>query len=198
MADSLKTLNLHGRKKMNIQTIEITLAARQTPESRFSHFEGTEQELLTLVFDNFFSGRQGAREGILSIAVPPARFKSGVASLTTGDILQGTFEARREGETPRKVITTIGRKKLPARYVEVILYRRDVLEEDPSYTASADWEIISINASPTTGPTPVPPSALIANHFEMSGGTNLGYTSEEFEAALKESVMFWHDKSMCG
>ena len=31
------------------RTFALTYAERQTPESRFSHFEGTEAELLTLV-----------------------------------------------------------------------------------------------------------------------------------------------------
>ena len=183
---------------MKIQTIDITLASRQTPESRFSHFEGTEAELLDLVFDSFFDGKQGMREGIWRVTVPPEQFKSGVVSLKEGDALKGSFETRREGETPRKVVTTSGREKLPARHVEIILYHRDVLEEDPSYKASADWEVISINASPIDGPTPVPPTALIANHFGMSGGSDTGYTSEQFEKELKKSVMFWHDKAMCG
>lgn len=183
---------------MKIQTIEVTLAARQTPDSRFSHFEGSESELLNLVFDNFFSGKEGYREGVWLVTVPPDNFKSGVVQLTEGDELQGTFEARREGETPRKVVTTIGREKLPAKHVEIVLYRRDVLEEDPEYNAVADWEVISINASPTEGPAPVPPIALIANHFGMSGGTATKYTALEFEEALRESVMFWHDKAMCG
>ena len=197
MVESLKILNRYG-EKMKIETIEVTLASRQTPESRFSHFEGTETELLDLVFDNFFSGKEGYREGVWLVQVPPERFKSGVVQLSEGDPLQGTFEARREGETPRKVVTTIGREKLPARHVEIVLYRRDVLEEDPEYSAVADWEVISINASPTGAAVPVPPNALIANHFGMSGGTDTGYTALEFEEALRESIMFWHDKAMCG
>jgi hypothetical protein len=183
---------------VNIRTIEVTLASRQTPESRFSHFEGTEQELLELVFENFHQSKEGYRDGVRLVTVPFNRFKSGVVQLSEGDALQGTFETRREGEVPRKVVTTTGRLKLPAGYVEIILYRRDVLEEDPDYTATADWEVISINASPTDEALPIPPNALIANHFGMSGGTDTKYTALEFEEALRESIMFWHDKAMCG
>ena len=179
-------------------TIKITLASRQTPESRFSHFNGTENELLDLLKKNHYSVKPGYRDGVLLVQVPAENFMSGVMQLSEGDALQGSFEARRKGETPRKVVTTPGREKLPARFVEVVLYHRNVLEEDPEYTASADWEVISINASPVDGPTPLTPQALIANHFEMSGGSSTGYTPEQFESALKESVMFWHDKAMCG
>ena len=179
-------------------TIKITFASRQTSESRFSHFNGTDNQLLALIKDDYICVKPGYREGVILVQVPCDNFMSGVMQLSSGDALQGSFEARREGEVPRKVITTPGRKKLPARFVEIVLYHKDVLEEDPEYTASADWEVISINASPVDGPTPLTPQALIANHFEMSGGSSTGYTPEQFESALKESVMFWHDKAMCG
>lgn len=179
-------------------TVKITMASRHTPESRFSHFKGTESQLLSLIKENYIAIKPGYREGVVLVQVPCDNFMSGVMQLNRGDTLQGSFEARREGEVPRKVVTTPGREKLPARFVEVVLYHRDVLEEDPKYKASADWEVISINASPVNGPTPLTPQALIANHFEMSGGSSTGYTPEQFESALKESVMFWHDKAMCG
>ena len=199
MVENLRILNQYGEKMtVQIQTIEVTFANRQTPDSRFSHFEGTEQELLELVFENFFQGKEGYRDGVWLVTVPPDRFKSGIAQLNEGDILQGGFEARQKGEAPRKYVTTPGRDKLPAGHVEIVLYHRDVLEEEPGYKAIADWEVISINASPTNEAVPIPPNALIANHFEMSGGTNTKYTALEFEEALRESIMFWHDKAMCG
>jgi len=184
--------------KTNIQTIEVTFASRQTATSRFSHFEGSEAELLNLIFENFFEGKQGYREGVWLVPVPATRFKSGVAQLVEGDTLEGRFEARQGTEAPRKYVTTIGRDKLPAKHVEIVLYSRSVLEEDPEYKAVASWEVISINASPTDTAVPVPPNALMANHFGMSGGTNTKYTALEFEEALRESIMFWHDKAMCG
>ena len=111
--------------------------------------------------------------------------------------LTGGFEALREGEDPRKFVTEKG-EKIPAKDVEIILYHRDVLAEDKDYEPIADWEIISINASPTDQPAPIPPNALIANHFCLSGGTNTGMAPEEFESALRQSVYFWRDKAMCG
>jgi len=183
---------------VRIQTIEVTFANRQTPDSRFSHFEGTEQELLELVFEGFFHGKEGYRSGVWLVTVPPERFKSGIAQLTEGERIWGVFESRKEGEAPRKFVATSGREKLPAKHVEVVLYHRDVLEEEPGYEAIADWEVISINASPTDEAVPIPPNTLIANHFGMSGGTDTKYTALEFEEALRESVMFWHDKAMCG
>jgi hypothetical protein len=37
---------------------------------------------------------------------------------------------------------------------------------------------------------------LIANHFELDGGTATGMSPEEFEWALRESVLFWKDKAL--
>lgn len=179
------------------RTFALTFAARQTPESRFSHFEGTETELLTLVSRCFDMAQPGYREGVLCIPVPYDMFRTGIVQLEEGQELLGGFESRRGNEDPRKFVTAKG-EKMPAKYVEIILYNKKVLEEDPEYTAIADWEIISINASPTDQPAPIPPNALIANHFGMSGGTDTYMSPEAFESALRLSVEFWKDKAMCG
>ena len=125
------------------------------------------------------------------------RFRTGIVKLEEGQELLGGFESRRGNEDPRKFVSAKG-EKMPAKYVEIILYNKKVLEEDPEYTAIADWEIISINASPTDQPAPIPPNALIANHFGMSGGTDTYMSPEAFESALRLSVEFWKDKAMCG
>ena len=179
------------------RTFALTFAARQTPESRFSHFEGTESELLTLVSRCFDMARPGYREGVLCIPVPHGMFKTGIVQLKAGDELTGGFEPRQAGEDSRKFVVAKG-EKMPAKHVEIILYNKKVLEEDPDYQAIADWEIISINASPTENPVPIPPDALIANHFGLSGGTDTCMTPEDFESALRQSVEFWKDKAMCG
>ena len=155
--------------------------------------------MIKLVGDNADTATQGYRAGVYEVQVPPDRFKSGIVQLNDGDKLTGVFEARQVDEEPRKVVVTEERTaKLPAKYVEVILYHRTVLEEEAGYEAIADWEIISINASPTNEATPITPDALIANHFNLSGGTSTKYTSKEFEKALAKSVWFWKDKVLCG
>ena len=179
------------------RTFALSFAARQTPESRFSHFEGTETELLTLVSRCFDMAKPGYRVGVLCVPVPHSMFRSGIVQLEVGMELAGGFEPRGTDEDPRKFVTAKG-EKMPAKHVEIILYSKKVLEEDPEYTAIADWEIISINASPTGQPAPIPPQALIANHFGLSGGSDTGMSPEEFESALRQSVDFWKDKAMCG
>jgi hypothetical protein len=179
------------------RTFAITFAARQTPESRFSHFEGTETELLTLISRCFDMAKPGYREGVLCVPVPHSMFRSGIIQLQPGMELKGGFEPRREGEEPRKFVTAKG-EKMRAESVEIILYSKSVLEEDPEYQAMAEWEVISINASPTSQEAPMPPNALIANHYKLSGGSDTGMTAEEFESLLGQSINFWKDKAMCG
>ncbi|MBK25123.1 MAG: hypothetical protein CME70_14090 [Halobacteriovorax sp.] len=178
--------------------IALTFAKRQTPLSRFSHFEGTESELISLIIENLDNAFLGYRSGVYHVPVPATKFKSGIVELQEGDPLYGSFESRKQGEEPRKVIMSGSRDKLPAMSAEIILYHRTVLEEEAGYKAAADWEIISINASPISTPTPQTPQALIANHFELSGGTKTRMSSDKFESALRESVMFWKNKVMCG
>ena len=134
-----------------------TFVSRQTPESRFSHFEGEEGALIELVEASFSEAREGYREGILEVDVDPTGFRSGVALLSDGDTLTGAFEARRSGEDPRKVVVVNGREKLPAKSVTVILYASTVLAEETSNELEAvegNYEVISINANPFEG-TPI-------------------------------------------
>ena len=178
--------------------IVVTLANRQTADSRFSHFEGTTEELIQLIRENLDMAYVGYRSGVYCVPVPPSRFMSGIVQLAEGECIYGKYEARRAGEEPRKWVVSNSREKLPAKSCEVILYHRTVLEEEAGYKAAADWEVISINASPTAEIPPIPPDALIANHFNLSGGTSTKMSASEFEALLRKSVLFWKDKAMCG
>jgi hypothetical protein len=178
-----------------------TFVGRQTPESRFSHFEGEEGALIDLVVSNFDTAREGYREGVLEVDVNPVGFRSGVAMLADGDTLTGAFEARRNGEDPRKVVVVNGREKLPAKSVTVILYASTVLAEDTSNELEAvegNYEVVSINANPFDGDEPIDPMVLMHNHFGSTGGTDTNLSDEDFVALLRTGFEFWKDKAMCG
>ena len=170
---------------------------RQTSNSRFSHYEGTWEKLLDLVTYHFRMKhtKPGYRDGVVLVEVPPEGFKSGVAVLKPGDKLTGTYEARQEGEDPRKSTCVVGGEKMPAVSVEVVLYRHDVLVETGEHSCNADWEIISVNANPVEGEMPINPGTLMANHFQISGGTATGMSDSEFVAALRDSFLWWRDKA---
>lgn len=183
----------------NGDTIGISdFVRRQTPESQFSHYIGSDDRLLESVCENFDKAKPGYRDGVVLVPVSPTGFFSSVVALKEGDVLQGVFQPRQEGEEPRKKTWVVGGKKIPAQSVDIVLYRLDVLQENDEQTPGLDatWEIISINASPTEGEMPIPTGALIANHFQLSGGTATNLTNDEFVELLRKSVEFWKDKAL--
>lgn len=115
---------------------------RHTPESEYSHFDGSWDELVRLVQDHF----DGSREGVVVLDVPADGFFSGVIKLSESSVLEAVFVARREGEDPYVHIRTIGVDKTPAKSVQVVLYSHETLAETGDNCSEADWEIISINA----------------------------------------------------
>jgi hypothetical protein len=185
---------------MNISTNNFVY--RQHSTSRFSHFDGTPEEVIELVKENWDSQEPGYRDGVVLVSVPVDRFYSGVVELEEGQPLFGSFVPRKKDEDPEKVIVTGSRDKLKAGHVQVVVYKTSVLAEDDDNCLPNDdpdnWEIVSINASPTDGPLPITPSALMRNHFGGAGGTATNMTSEEFVSTLKEAWECWKSKAMCG
>ena len=174
---------------------------RQTTNSRFSHFEGTYDELLDRVDRAFTMMRSGYRDGVVLVPVDPTGFFSGVVTLKEGDVLEGNYEARKKGEDPRKFVTTSAEKQ-PAQTVEIVLYSSAVLAEDGDNELPVhpdNWEVISINASPTEDPNiPIAPHVLMHNHFGSSGGTDTHLSDPEFVSLLREGFEYWKNKAMCG
>jgi len=175
---------------------------RQTAESSFSHFSGDMERLPEMVKQNWNTQKEGYRDGVILVLVDPADFFSGVITLVEGAKLTGSFKARRDGETPRKEIRADSplEQKIAAQSVEIVLYRSDVLAEggDNSLESSVEnWEIISINASPTEGEMPIAPMTLMHNHFGSDGGTATNMTDAEFVQALRDGFKFWANKAMC-
>lgn len=175
---------------------------RQTPDSEFSHFDGTWEELELLVTRTFNAGKigtikQGYRDGVALVEVDPEKFFTSVVELKDGDIFRGEYKSRQAGEEPRKntyVIRPEGKQK--ARAVDIVLYRRDVLAENNENSADAELEIISINARPTYEDMPMNVGTLLANHFQVSGGTATKMMNDEFVASLKRSFKYWRNKSL--
>ena len=178
-----------------------SFAKRQTKESRFSHYDGTFWDLAALVATYMDSKQhKGKKDGILEVPVPPEGFYSGVVELKEGDKLVGSFEARRNGEEPRKTVQAVGARKLPAKSVKIILYSSKLLSESGDNELGpwlGNWEVISINASACEGDEPINPQTLMYNYFGMDGGTDPNLTVEEFVEVLRVSVGYWKDKANC-
>jgi hypothetical protein len=174
---------------------------RQTNDSRFSHFKGTWNEIIDMVYQCWANRQPSYRDGVTTVDVPVKGFYSGVVILESGDELSGGFESRQAGENPRKFIIVKGRKKLPAESVDIILYSSKVLAENGDNELEPEdgnWEIISINASPIKNKMPIDPIVLMHNHFNSDGGTTTQMSDSEFVEILRNSFMCWKDKAMCG
>lgn len=187
---------------------------RQTQASGFSHAELPDEEVIRRTLAHWEDAQPSYRKfdpetgvdakglkfgGVMTVSVKPEGFFSGVCKLEDGDRLEGVYEPRRAGEEPRKRTWAVGKSKLPAKAVDIVLYHADVLaEDDPNYVPKAEWEIISINARATEGEAPIPVGALMHNHFGSTGGTNTGLSDSEFVAKLRESFLYWNDKSSVG
>lgn len=184
-------------------TIHITkFVRRQTPQSGFSHWTLTDEQLLARVQANFDKKQKGYRDGVWLVPVEPDGFFSSTVLLREGDKFVGEYVARRPGEEPRKSTYVVANKfgeaveKIEAVKCYVVLYSHDVLKEGDENETDADFEIVSVNASATDEDAPIPTGALIANHFGLDGGTATNMTDSEFVEALRKSVMYWKDKSL--
>lgn len=162
---------------------------RQTEESEFAHFEGEDHALLELINDNFNKGKQGYREGVLLVPVPPRGFHTSIIPVTKNNVeaVESRFEERQKGEDPYLKHVFIGRAKSPAKSVEIVLYRHDVLAEDNSNTTDAEWEVVSINANPTEESVPMHPVTMARNFLHKEGGTKGEFSAEDFAKAID----FW-------
>lgn len=171
-------------------------ARRHTIDSKFSYFDGSTSELLTLVGVHWHTRRSGGKDGIVLVTVPANRFFCGVTEITPQTQLKATFDSRRPGEEPFVQVEAVGGEKLPALVVDIVLYRSDILESDSSrgaeHSPENTWEIISINARPTPGEEPLSPVAMARNFLQLAGGTKNDYSAKDFA----ESIIYWSKRAM--
>lgn len=166
---------------------------RQTKNSRFSYFDGSWDELVEIVKKNFDGYLPGYRDGVILVPVPSNQFYTSVCKIEKDSVLETRFEARREGEEPTRATVIKNGKKAPAKFVNVVLYKHDVLSENNENSTNAEWEIISINASIVKN-EPMHPMAMARNMLNKTGGTKAEYTGQQFAEAL----WFWKDYAMYG
>jgi hypothetical protein len=171
---------------------------RQTKESEFSYYDGTWSDLENITKAYFQSARDGYRDGVKLVPVKRfnPHFYSAVVPITDDLEFTTIFEARRDGEKPVKKSVSYGKKSV-AKYVDIVIYRKDVLEEDPlniAHMTGAEWEIVSINCSPYEYDLPMTPDTIARNilactdHPFGKGGTCDTKTSA---IDLAKSIAFW-------
>ena len=166
---------------------------RQTPNSDFTHWTISYAELVSRILRGKIN--PGYRDGVLLVEIDPDGFFCPVKTLQDGDVLCGSYSARVPGEEPRKHIRCLG-QKIPAARVDVVLYHKDVLAENNENTSDATWEVVSVNSALTNEMPPIHPDTLIANHFQLDGGTQTNMNDSDFVAALRNSVAYWKNKAL--
>lgn len=164
---------------------------RQTKNSSHGYFDGSWYELIKLVEDNFGKQIPGYRPGVILVPVPADRFYTAMCKIDENSILETTFEKRWEGEEPVPKTVVVNGKKIPARFVRIVLYGHDVLKETNQQSTTAEWEIISINASLVEN-EPMHPMTMARNMLEKAGGTKAEYSGQQFAEAL----WFWREYAM--
>lgn len=141
--------------------------------------------------------RPGYRDGVVLVDTG-VRLPHRTVELIPGEPLKVSYTARVMGEEPRKKIQAIRKTgDLPLSHTTfVVLYRKDVLALKDERSTDAEWEVVAHLTSSIDQPEPMHPDTLLANHFELSGGTPTGMSPEEFQNSLRESVLFWKNRVM--
>ena len=157
-----------------------------TRHSTQSHFSGSWSELEALVEahrDDFEAGTGSVDNDVILVNVPVERFKSSIVAINESNkhLVEETETVRAEGEKP-VIMKTIVAEKSPAKYVQIVCYRADVLAADNNRTTDAEWEIIAILAQ-IDKVTPMDPVTMLRNSNHDKGGTQRTYTDKEWADA---------------
>lgn len=164
---------------------------RQTENSQYTHYDGTLEQLLVMINAHFDTGHMGYRDGVWVIPLPPSSFYSPMCKLDADSKLQTKFISRRDGEDPVQITTVLNGKKSKAKFVDAILYRCDILDENNERTTDATWEVISINGK-LSEDEPMAPITMARNFLHEQGGTKAEFTAEQFA----KSIWYWKDYAM--
>lgn len=171
---------------------------RQTPESGFSHFSGTWEQLEGMVHTSMMKEqcvRPGYKDGVILVDLTAGyehrKFYSSIIELDEDTKLQANYSARRIGEAP---FIRVGAKasKQEAKYVTFVCYRHDVLAENNERETDAEWEIVAIKARVSEEEEPMDPYTMARNFLHLKGGTKGDFTAEQFA----KSIVYWNNHCM--
>jgi len=170
---------------------------RQTKDSQYTNYILSYNRLRDITKKEFVKGNfsEGYRDGVVLVRMPdyevPYFYTYDGYPMFEGMKLTAEYKRikGREHENP-KVVVEIKEPKIPCKYVDIVLYRADVLEEDNDRSTACDWEIVSINGRLKEEPTPMDPLTIVRNWKHLKGGTEMkGKTAEEVLEMLCQSIM---------
>ena len=171
---------------------------RQTKDSVFTHYVGSWSDLANRTAKQYSNGNfePGYRNGVYLVHMP----KDEVKMFYTYDAYpmfegmkldaQWAKTPGREHE-PAKLQVRILEPKIPCNYVDIVIYRKDVLMEDKDDVTGCDFDIVSINGRLKKDPLPIDPMTLVRNWLHLKGGTEMkGTTPEQMLTMLCDSILY--------
>jgi hypothetical protein len=175
---------------------------RQTKESQFTHYHfdiGAVASMAERAFDeDEFS--KGYRDGVVIVHLPEddARWFYTYTDFPMFEGMKlkvGYKKTPGREHEPARVQVEILEPKKQCNFVDVILYRADVLEEDGDRSTNAEWEVVSINGRLKEKAAPIDPLTIVRNYKHLPGGTEMkGKTPEEVLDMLCDSIL--HQNNM--
>lgn len=171
---------------------------RQSFESQFTSFNGSWDKLAEITEKRFFFAHysEGYRDGVVLVHLE--KDEAGCFwtydgfPMFEGMRLNASWEKvpGREHE-PAKLKVKILEPKKRCKFVDIVIYRKDVLEEDGDNVTGADWDIVSINGRLKKDPSPIDPMTLVRNWLHLKGGTKMkGTNPEEMLTMLCDSILY--------
>lgn len=171
---------------------------RQTAESGYSHFEGTWEQLESIVETSMGKSqlvRPGYKDGVILVdrayGYDHLKFYSAIVDLDESTKIAASWAPRRPGEAPFIRISAKADKQV-AKYVTFVCYRHDVLEADGERDTAAEWEIVAIKARVTKEEEPMDPYTMARNFLHLKGGTKGDFSAQQFA----ESIVYWNNHCM--
>jgi hypothetical protein len=171
---------------------------RHLEHLQFTHYKGSWNDLIGRVNEQIALGNwsEGYRDGVRLVHMDKdeAQLFYGFDGFKKfeGMKMEAVVEKvpGREHE-PAKLQIRILEPKIRMRYVDIILYRKDVLEEDGDPVTGADWEVISVNGRLNKNPPPMEAMTMVRNYRHLPGGTAMpGKDPVEFLDELMDAVLY--------
>lgn len=171
-------------------------ARRQTPESAFSHYEGSFDALcgmvaLVMTDEGTVEVLSDDEDGqVIKVTVDASGFYTPVVVAEDGMEFVTRFAVRDravDGEHPYISTRAKGGKKMPATSASIICYSNSKLARKGENSTDAEWEIVSINAQRDDGSEPPHPVTILRNARDYPGGTKTTYTVDQ----MLDSIEYW-------
>jgi hypothetical protein len=171
---------------------------RQTKDSKFTHYQGDWIDLSKKTAEEFKKGNyiKGYRDGVFIVHMPLAE-SSLFLTYNEYPMFEGMRIDAQWGKTPgrehepAKLQLNILEPKIPCRYVDIIIYAKEVLLEDKDEITGADFDIVSINGRISREAPPMDPMTLVRNWLHLEGGTEMKeVTNEEMLTLLCDSILY--------